>query len=70
MENQTHNVEILTQEQMIKEIHQDMRKAKAYAKWQLIITVALVVLPLLAALIVIPLALSSLTSLYSGTLIQ
>jgi len=70
MDNQTHNVEVLTQEQMIKEIHSDMRKAKNYMKWQLIITVALVVLPLLAALVIIPIALSSLSSVYSGALIQ
>ena len=60
----------LTQEQMIAEIHRDMRKAKNYMKWQLIITVALVVVPLLAALFIIPFAISSLSSVYSGALLQ
>jgi hypothetical protein len=53
------------QEQMLAEIYENTRKTKNYMKWQLIITVALVVIPIIAMVIVVPLALSSLTSLYS-----
>ncbi len=70
MENQTHNVETLSQEQMIKEMHVDIRKAKNYMKWQLIITVGLVVIPLIASLFIIPFALNSLTSSYGSALLQ
>lgn len=66
MENQTPQ----TQEQMLAEILENSRKTKSYMKWQLIITIALVVLPLLAMSFVIPFALRSLTSLYSGALLQ
>ncbi len=54
-----------TDRELLEEIHDNSRKAKNYMKWQLIITVALVVLPLLATLIAIPYAMRSLTSMYS-----
>ena len=57
-----------TQEQMIQEILENTRKTRNYLKWQLIITVALVVIPILAIVVVIPIALRSLTSVYSGLL--
>ncbi len=60
MENQT----IISQEQMIREIHEDMRKARNYMKWQLIITIALIVIPLFASLFIIPYTLKSLGSAY------
>ncbi len=67
MENETHKIEIsMTQEQMLAEILDNSRKTKNYMKWQLIITVALVVIPLLITLIMIPIALKSLTSVYSS----
>ena len=59
-----------TQEQMLAEILENSRKTKSYMKWQLIITIALVVLPLLAMVFVIPFALSSLSSVYSGAILQ
>ncbi len=59
-----------TQEQMLQEILENSRKTKNYMKWQLIITVGLVVIPLLAAVVIIPIALSSLSSVYSGALTQ
>jgi hypothetical protein len=37
-----------------------------YLKWQLYITIALVVLPLLAALIAVPFALRSVTNIYGS----
>jgi hypothetical protein len=64
MADQNQNPE-LTQEQMLAEILQQTRKTKSYMKWQLIITVALVVLPLLATVAIIPMVLSSLNSVYS-----
>ena len=67
MENEPHKIEIsMTQEQMLAEILDNSRKTKNYMKWQLIITVALVVIPLLITLIMIPIALKSLTSVYSS----
>ncbi len=56
---------------MIHEIYENTRKTKNYMKWQLYITVALVVLPLLAALALIPMVLSSLGNVYgTGGLLQ
>mgnify|MGYP003396144850 CR=1 FL=1 len=63
----------LTDRQMLEEIYKDTIKTKNYMKWQLIITVALVVIPILASMILIPLALSSLSSLggaYTGGVLQ
>ena len=56
----------LTDDQMLAEIWENTRKTKNYMKWQLIITVALVVLPLIATLILIPFMISTLSSVYSG----
>lgn len=55
-----------TDRELLEEIHDNSRKTKNYMKWQLIITVALVVVPLLITLIAIPFALKSLTSIYSS----
>jgi hypothetical protein len=54
----------LTQEQMLREIYENTKKAKTYMKWQLIITVALIVVPLLALVVIIPIVFSSLSSIY------
>lgn len=56
----------LSQEQMLKEIYENTRKTKNYMKWQLYITVALVVLPLLAALALIPMVMRSLGNVYGA----
>ncbi|MBI5530446.1 MAG: hypothetical protein HY918_03010 [Candidatus Doudnabacteria bacterium] len=56
-------------EQMLVEILENTRKTKNYMKWSLYITIVLVVLPLLAALFIVPFAMQSLTSTY-GSLIQ
>ena len=66
MENQTPQ----TQEQVLAQILDNTRKTKQYMKWQLIITIALVVIPIIAMVVIIPIALSSLTSVYSGALIN
>lgn len=57
-----------SQDQILQEILENSRKTKNYMKWQLIITVALVVIPVIAILVVIPIVLRSLTSAYSGLL--
>ncbi len=54
---------------MLKEIYENTRKAKTYMMWQLYITLILVVLPLLAAVIVVPMVMRSLASSY-GSLLQ
>ena len=61
-----------TQEQMLMEIYENTRKTKNYMKWQLYITIILIVLPLLAALALIPMVMSSLGSVYGkgGLLLQ
>lgn len=58
----------LTSEQMLEEIYENTRKTKNYMKWQLYITLALVVLPLLAMVFIIPFVLKSLGSAYGGLL--
>ncbi len=65
MENQQQNP--LTEQQMLAEILENSRKTKNYMKWQLIITIALVVLPLLAMVFVVPIAIHSLTSVYTSS---
>lgn len=73
MENNqnTSQTTVLSQEDMLKEIYENTRKTKNYMKWQLYITVALVVLPLLAALAIVPMVLKSLSSVYGvGGLLQ
>ena len=54
----------MTQEQILQEIYENTRKTKNYMKWQLYITIVLVVLPLLAALFIVPFAFKSLSSVY------
>lgn len=68
MENQTPP----TDREMLEEIYENTRKTKNYMKWQLIITIALVVIPLLGAMFIIPTALKSLTDVYGsgGVLMQ
>jgi len=62
--NQTAEVQKPTQEEMLLAIYENTRKTKNYMKWSLYITIVLVVLPLLAALVVVPFALKSLTAAY------
>lgn len=61
----------LTTEQKLDEILENTRKTRNYIKWQLIITLALVVLPLIATVALIPFVLNSLNSIYgASTLLQ
>lgn len=57
-----------TQEQMLAEILENSRKTKQYLKWQVIITVALVVVPIIAMVVIIPIALSTLSTAYQTVL--
>lgn len=72
MQNQTTSSSpTQTQEQMLQEILESTRKTKNYMKWQLIITVALVVLPLLATVAIIPFVLSAVNGIYdTSSLLQ
>jgi hypothetical protein len=49
---------------MLLEIYENTRKTKNYMKWQLVITVGLVVLPILGFAIATPLLFKSLGSTY------
>ncbi len=67
MENETtKTTEAKSQDEMIAEIYKFTRQTKNYMKWQLIITVALVVIPFIGALVIIPMVMSNLTSIYGG----
>ena len=54
----------MSQEQILAEILENTRKTKNYIKWQLYITLVLVVLPLLAMGIVLPMVMKNLGSVY------
>lgn len=55
-----------TQEEMLLAIYENTRQTKNYMKWQLYITLVLVVLPLLAMVFVIPMVMSGLSSYTSA----
>jgi hypothetical protein len=69
MENQQQNFDRTAEQQMLAEILENSRKTKAYMKWQLIITIALVVLPILAMVFAVPFIFSALNS-YTSTILQ
>lgn len=63
----------LTQEQIMQEILENTRKTNQYLKWQLYITIVLVVLPLLTMVVLLPIvmrSLGTLGSIYGGGLLQ
>ena len=60
--------EALTQEQMIAEIHKFTKQTRNYIRWQMYITIVLVVVPLLASIIILPFVLNNLSSTYLGSL--
>ena len=70
MENDANeNKQLSPQEEMMLEILENTRKTRNYIKWRLYITVALVVLPLIGMLVMIPIVMSSLgniSSIYTG----
>jgi predicted nucleic acid-binding Zn ribbon protein len=60
----------VSSEQVLQEILENTRKTKKYLQWQFYITIVLVVLPLLAMLVLLPMVMSSLGSVYGGGLLQ
>ncbi len=58
----------MSQEQALAEILENTRKTKKYLQWQLYITIALVVIPLIAMVAIVPLVLSSLGNMYGSVL--
>lgn len=65
MENQEQNFTRTDEQAMLAEILENSRKTKNYIKWQLIITVALVVIPFIAMLVILPMVINSVTGLGS-----
>jgi len=59
-----------TDRELLEEIHANARKTKNYLMWQLIITVALVVLPIIAMAFILPSVLSGLSAAYGGAILQ
>jgi len=71
MEN--NNKQTVTQEEMIQAIYENTYKTMNYMKWQLYITVILIVLPILSILILLPFvmrSLGSLSAIYGGGLLE
>lgn len=58
--------QIMTQEQLLLEIYKNTNQTKNYIKWQLIITIALVVIPFIAMLVIIPMIFKTLGANSSG----
>ena len=59
-------VQVKSQEEMMQEILTYTRKTHNYIKWQMYITIVLVVIPLLATIFLIPFVLKGLTVYTSG----
>ena len=59
---------VMTQEQMIAETHKFAKQTRNYMRWQMYITLVLVVLPLLASLFILPFAFKSIESSYIAPL--
>jgi hypothetical protein len=53
-----------TQEEMIAEIYKFTKQTRNYMRWQMYITLVLVVLPILASLVILPFAIKSITNTY------
>ena len=68
MENNLPIVPAMTQEQMIAEIHKFTKQTRNYMRWQMYITIILVVLPLLASIFILPFAFKSLENTYIAPL--
>lgn len=54
--------------QMLAEIYELTKKTHRYLKWQMYITIVLVVLPLLAVAFILPMVLKNLSGVYGGLL--
>lgn len=62
----TNEVKHASDRELLEEILKHTRSTKNYIKWQLIITVAFVVLPLIAAIAVVPMVIKELGNVYGG----
>ncbi|MBI3232224.1 MAG: hypothetical protein HYZ51_04060 [Candidatus Doudnabacteria bacterium] len=58
----------MTEEDLLMEILENSRKTKKYMQWQMYITIALVILPLLAMIFIIPMVLRSVGDAYGSVL--
>ncbi|MCL5774670.1 MAG: hypothetical protein M1333_00495 [Patescibacteria group bacterium] len=67
MENQNPPAPV-SQEQILQEILENTQKTKKYIQWQLYITVALVVIPLIAMVAIVPMVLRSVGNMYGSVL--
>lgn len=74
MENQEDQIQtsapapVYSQDEVLSEILENTRKTKNYIKWQLYITIALVVLPILAMVAIVPMLMSSIGNMYGSVL--
>ncbi|MCX6796998.1 MAG: hypothetical protein NTX98_00775 [Candidatus Doudnabacteria bacterium] len=66
METNQNQESTMNQGEVLQEILEKTRKTEKYLRWQLYITLVLVVLPLLAMVFIIPMVLRSLGSAYGG----
>ena len=60
--------ELAAQRELLEKVYRSSEKMRKYFKWTLIITVALVVLPLIGLIFAIPVFFSSFSQLYQGVL--
>lgn len=67
MENQNPPAPV-SQEQILQEILENTQKTKKYIQWQLYITVALVVIPLIVMVAIVPMVLKSVANMYGSVL--
>ena len=67
MENQNPPAPV-SQEQILQEILENTQKTKRYIQWQLYITVALVVIPLIVMVAIVPMVLKSVANMYGSVL--
>jgi hypothetical protein len=58
----------ISQEQMMQDIYKFTKQTRNYMRWQMYITIVLVVIPLLASLFILPFAFKSLESTYIAPL--
>lgn len=62
MDNDTNN-RLLEMEKKIDEVHRSVEQIRLYFKWTLIISVVVIIVPLLASLVIIPIIYSTINSI-------
>ncbi len=63
--NHNQDKQTVSQEEMLQAIYENTRKTMNYMRWQLYITIILIVLPLLSIVVLLPMVMKSLGSLSS-----